>query len=208
MGKVTHHRWEECSYDSLLQWVKRRWIEGICSSCGEFLRGRSFFYISQLLESDEQRFRFEEREGISYQLGHRLREAVYKYDIAKTEEEKELCRKNIEDIKRLEISHRQKIIYHRKLRYNSKRRCKYFVGKDFSPQMYISGVYYPRVQECPRAKYPLKKGASITDDIQRRQDWLNYRAISHAWVVYQRHNDDNEYNKSPCGGDWCPGYGP
>lgn len=104
MTKIAHHKWEECSYESLPQWVKHRlrkravqdedphYSRNLSVPLEEgFLRGRSFFYVYQLLGTDKRRVTHPDCRGIESQM-----------------------------------------IYYRKLRHKSNEVCRYFLVYDCS----------------------------------------------------------------------------
>lgn len=165
MGKATHHRWEECSYDSLPHWVKdrlqkvprARYVE----PRGEegFFRGRSFFYTYQRLKKPRKPFLLS------------LRRNVHRH--YKNEDGLSLKR----------------AIYHRKLRYHSKRRCKYF--ENWNPGTGADCNY----DRGDRHGFDWEK---LTEGTLRQQDWLDGLAFSLA---------AEEGERRFCG-DWCPGYEP
>jgi hypothetical protein len=140
MRKVTHHKWEECSYESLPQWVKHKLAK--VADKKVILRGRSFFYVCQ------QIWHYPTSKDIEYYT-----------------------------------------IYHRKLRYHSRKPCKYFENWKFSAGAdcnYDAGYY-----EC----FDYDK---LTEDTFREQRWLNGLAFSLTV---------EEGERRFCG-DWCPGYEP
>jgi hypothetical protein len=156
---VTHHRWEERSYESLPQWVKKQWKEGenIKSFPSKgLLRGKSFFYIKQSLEICQD---YSTPNGGTGQ-------SIVGY----------------------------KNIFHRKLRYHSRRRCKYFenIVMDFGIETEV---------ECTNAGCELEEYYEIRKvDAKRNQNWLNKLAfnLNHPkGKVYPRHCNN-----------WCPSYAP
>ena len=163
MGKVTHHRWEECSYESLPQWVKRRG--------GRFLRGRSFFYVCQATRD------LKPNGGYEYQT-----------------------------------------IYHRKLRYKSNEVCKHFLRE---PSDWGRTCFYDGRDSCSYDRDSHKDkthnmeffilteqiyGDRVTEDIMRRQDWLNEIARCDTRINPAYIGNYSMEVYLTCGGDWCPAY--
>jgi hypothetical protein len=186
MGKVTHHRWEECSYESLPQWVRyrlqtkahsdlrdpHRWIlyptelKDVLEKTGGgrvFLRGKSFFYVCLIVGVEGKEIDVFQTIGLEKDVKYRT-------------------------------------IYYRKLRYKSKEVCKYWL-----PEPSRWGSTLGISSYCERERH--QSETHNTDDVMKIQDWLDEFARRDTSInpAYEKYGMEVYLG---CGGNWCPRYEP